>query len=488
MARSLCPSIFGHNFIKKALILQLLSGCERNLDNGTHLRGDINIMMVGDPSTAKSQLLRSVLDIAPLAISTTGRGSSGVGLTAAVTMDAETGEKRLEAGAMVLADRGIVCIDEFDKMSENDRVAIHEVMEQQTVTIAKAGIHAALNARCSVVAAANPIYGQYDKSRRPQDNIGLPDSLLSRFDLLFIVLDQMDPYVDRTLSEHVIKCHSYRRPGTIMEPEAFTASSSSSHLLDDQYDLSDDLQQQGARATPVWLHNNKSQSNSSNVSGSDDGRDVLTKEFLRKYIYYAKMRFQPVLSDEAEERISTAYANMRAHQQSKKNLPITARTLDTMIRLSTAAAKCRLSDRIELEDVEVASELLNFVLFHDIGNNNNNNTSNTSDNNNNSSSNNSSDSSDNNNSQRKKNNNDTAGDVPSSSRETQPKHLTDDEAVTLTREFIRSNDIDQLTEEDFLKRLSQHSEGRITKQHLTYIYDTLTDNVSHVIPLLTTPC
>jgi len=349
LTRSFAPGIYGHNSIKKGLILQLLGGVEKNLENGTHLRGDINLMMVGDPSCGKSQLLRAVLNIAPLAISTTGRGSSGVGLTAAVTMDTETRERRLEAGAMVLADRGVVCIDEFDKMSDQDRVAIHEVMEQQTVTIAKAGIHASLNARCSVVAAANPIYGGYDKSKRPQDNIGLPDSLLSRFDLLFIVLDQLDAGNDRSIAEHVLRAHRYRRPGGDMAPEQL--SSGPMEFIEDQETPDEE--------TPVWerfnplLHGSRS-----------DNQEVLSQAFLKKYLFYAKERIVPELTDDAMEALAQDYAALRGRQDTK-TMPVTARSLETIIRLGSAIAKARLSPSVEEKDIEAASKLINFAMFND---------------------------------------------------------------------------------------------------------------------------
>jgi DNA replication licensing factor MCM3 len=352
LGRSISPSIHGHEVIKKALALQLLSGCEKNLKNGTHLRGDINILMVGDPSTAKSQLLRSAMMIAPLAVSTTGKGSSGVGLTAAVTTDPDTNERRLEAGAMVLADRGLVCVDEFDKMGENDRVAIHEAMEQQTVTIAKAGIHASLNARCSVLAAANPVFGQYDRSQRIQANIGLPDSLLSRFDLLFVVLDQMDPETDRKISNHVIRGHRYR-------PEHGAAGHDSDYDDDDSDDDEDDDRNDEQKVHAIWQRNR-------HVSSSGESQDILQHDFLRKYLHFAKNRHQQLeLTDGAREFIANRYAEMRCRQD-ERTLPVTARTLETVIRLASAHAKARLSDKVEAKpDCEVAMDILSFALYHE---------------------------------------------------------------------------------------------------------------------------
>ncbi|GAB2279885.1 DNA replication licensing factor MCM3 2 [Dionaea muscipula] len=354
LANSIAPSIYGHMWIKRAVILLMLGGMEKNLKNGTHLRGDINMMMVGDPSVAKSQLLRAIMSIAPLAISTTGRGSSGVGLTAAVTSDQETGERRLEAGAMVLADRGVVCIDEFDKMNDQDRVAIHEVMEQQTVTIAKAGIHASLNARCSVIAAANPIYGTYDRSLTPTKNIGLPDSLLSRFDLLFIVLDQMDPKIDGQISEHVLRMHRYR---SALDGGERSLNGSSQYGQEDGADT--DAGSYFVKYNRM-LHGNKAE--------KGQKHEALTINFLKKYIHYAKNRFEPELSDEASEQIATAYAELRNASSNAKGgggtLPITARTLETIIRLSTAHAKLKLHKTVSKSDVEAALKVLNFAIYH----------------------------------------------------------------------------------------------------------------------------
>ncbi|KAF2732176.1 DNA replication licensing factor MCM3 [Polyplosphaeria fusca] len=364
LSQSLAPSIYGHDYIKKAILLLLLGGQEKNLDNGTHLRGDINILMVGDPSTAKSQLLRFVLNTAPLAIATTGRGSSGVGLTAAVTSDKETGERRLEAGAMVLADRGVVCIDEFDKMSDVDRVAIHEVMEQQTVTIAKAGIHTSLNARCSVIAAANPIFGQYDIHKDPHRNIALPDSLLSRFDLLFVVTDDIEDARDRQISEHVLRMHRYRQPGT---EEGAPVREEGAQMLGVGLETDADAN----RPTEVYEKFNPMLHSGVTVivgRGSSRRTEVLSIPFIKKYVQYAK-REKPILTKGAADHIVAAYSALRNDELesgTRKTSPITARTLETLIRLSTAHAKSRLSKRVEQKDAEIAEQILRFALFKEI--------------------------------------------------------------------------------------------------------------------------
>jgi DNA replication licensing factor MCM3 len=365
LSQSLAPSIYGHEHIKKAILLMLLSGQEKNLENGTHLRGDINILMVGDPSTAKSQLLRFVLNTAPLAIATTGRGSSGVGLTAAVTSDKETGERRLEAGAMVLADRGVVCIDEFDKMSDIDRVAIHEVMEQQTVTIAKAGIHTSLNSRCSVIAAANPIFGQYDTHKDPHKNIALPDSLLSRFDLLFVVTDDIDDSRDRQISEHVLRMHRYRQPGT--EEGAPVREQS-------QQTLGVGVEQESEANRPTEVYEKFDPMLHAGVTlttgrGANKKVEVLSIPFMKKYIQYAKSRIKPVLTQEASDRISDIYVALRNDDMQgnqRKTSPMTVRTLETIIRLATAHAKARLSNRVEERDALAAESILRFALFKEV--------------------------------------------------------------------------------------------------------------------------
>ncbi|KAH3673490.1 hypothetical protein WICMUC_003596 [Wickerhamomyces mucosus] len=367
LSQSLAPSIYGHDYIKKAVLLMLMGGVEKNLENGSHLRGDINILMVGDPSTAKSQMLRFVLNTASLAIATTGRGSSGVGLTAAVTHDSETGERRLEAGAMVLADRGIVCIDEFDKMSDVDRVAIHEVMEQQTVTIAKGGIHTSLNARCSVIAAANPVYGQYDVHKDPHQNIALPDSLLSRFDLLFVVTDDVNTARDRSISEHMLRTHRYIPQG-YSEGEPIREGSGLSLAVGNEKLDEDDNQEDNDE--PIYQKFNPLLHAGAQASALQLGLrkpKIVTIPFVRKYVQYAKSRIEPVLTDNASNHIVDIYAKLRNQPTDAKNTtPITARTLETLIRLSTAHAKIRLSKTVTIVDTRVAEEMLNFALFKEV--------------------------------------------------------------------------------------------------------------------------
>jgi len=348
VSRSIAPSIFGHEYIKKALVLMLLGGVEKNLKNGTHIRGDINILLVGDPSTAKSQTLRAVMNAAPLAINTTGRGATGVGLTAAVVQDRDSGERRLEAGAMVLADRGVVCIDEFDKMSDGDRVAIHEVMEQQTVTIAKAGIHTTLNARCSVIAASNPVYGQYDRNRKPHENIALPDSLLSRFDLLFIVLDKLDTELDRAIADHVLGLHQSRRK----EIESNMYADMEDEDQDMEYDAND-----------IWekAENMKKGAASALRRRKGDDSSFLKMDFCKKYIAYCKQKCKPKLTDAATEEMAQVYVKLREEEQNG-TLPITARAFETLIRLSAAHAKLRLSKVIEKKDVKEIYAILRYAL------------------------------------------------------------------------------------------------------------------------------
>ncbi|ALC43652.1 Mcm7 [Drosophila busckii] len=302
LATSLAPEIYGHLDVKKALLLLLVGGVDKRPD-GMKIRGNINICLMGDPGVAKSQLLGYISRLALRSQYTTGRGSSGVGLTAAVMKDPLTGEMILEGGALVLADQGVCCIDEFDKMADNDRTAIHEVMEQQTISIAKAGIMTTLNARVSILAAANPAFGRYNPRRTVEQNIQLPAALLSRFDLLWLIQDKPDRDNDLRLAKHITYVHSHSK-----QPPSRVKS--------------------------------------------------LDMNLMRRYINLCK-RKNPTIPDELTDYIVGAYVELRREARNQKDMTFTsARNLLGILRLSTALARLRLSDRVEKDDVAEALRLL----------------------------------------------------------------------------------------------------------------------------------
>lgn len=307
LASSIAPEIYGHQDVKRALLLAMVGGVTRTLNDGMKLRGDIHVCLMGDPGVAKSQLLRYVSHISPRAVYTTGKGSSGVGLTAAVMRDPTTNEMVLEGGALVMADKGICCIDEFDKMEEGDRTAIHEVMEQQTVSIAKAGITTTLNTRTTVLAAANPAFGRYDVRRSPAENINLPAALLSRFDLLYLILDKPTVAGDLSLAQHVLTVH---REGAAPAPPAGTQA-------------------------------------------------PLSPELLRAYIAAAKSH-NPYVPAALTDYLAAVYAEMRS-EEAAAELPhsyTTARTLLSILRLAQALARLRFADHVEQSDVDEALRLM----------------------------------------------------------------------------------------------------------------------------------
>eukprot|EP00898_Chlorokybus_atmophyticus_P003807 jgi/Chlat1/4427/Chrsp29S04389 len=304
LAQSIAPEIFGHEDIKKALLLLMVGGVTAELQDGMKLRGDIHMCMMGDPGVAKSQLLKHIIKVAPRGVYTNGRGSSGVGLTASVTRDPITSEMMLEGGALVLADKGICAIDEFDKMDESDRTAIHEVMEQQTVSIAKAGITTSLNARTAVLAAANPAWGRYDMRRTPAANINMPAALLSRFDILWLMLDRPDEDADARMAQHVLHVHQKHAPPPLdFEP--------------------------------------------------------LDAATLRAYIATAR-KYAPHFPEELTDYVTTAYSSMRQDEKNSDSphTYTTARTLLSILRLSQALARLRFADQICQGDVDEALRLM----------------------------------------------------------------------------------------------------------------------------------
>ena len=316
ISRSIASAIYGHPDIKKAIACLLFGGSPKRLPDGMRLRGDINVLLLGDPSTAKSQFLKFVERVAPISVYTSGKGSSAAGLTASVLKDA-SGEFQLEGGAMVLADGGVVCIDEFDKMRPQDRVAIHEAMEQQTISIAKAGITTTLNTRTSVLAAANPVFGRYDDLKHAAEQIEFQSSILSRFDCIFIVRDIREENADKQIASHIVNLHTF----------------------------------------------GKSQFN-------DDSNADISLDDLRKYITYAKMKIFPRITEEAGHLLQDLYVSDRKLSKEQKiskkstGIPITVRQLEAIIRLSESIARIHLQSVVKTQHVEEAHRLFRLSTMH----------------------------------------------------------------------------------------------------------------------------
>jgi len=302
---SFAPHIRGHELFKEAILLLIVGSTQRSLSDGSKVRGDINVFLVGDPGTAKSEMLKFCARIAPRGLYTSGRGSTAAGLTAAVVRDA-SGIFMLEAGAVVLGDQGLVCIDEFDKMRPEDRSALHEVMEQQSASIAKGGIVATLNARTSILAAANPMFGKYDPFKNLTENVNLPIPLLTRFDLVFVVRDIPHEEKDRQIAQHILSQHG--------------------------------------------------------TSGTDT-TSLIDVDILTKYLAYAKQN-DPVLTKQAENKIMEFYLKMRSveGEDKEKMITITPRQLEGLIRLSTARARILLKNQVEEDDADRAIYLFNEML------------------------------------------------------------------------------------------------------------------------------
>ncbi len=315
---SIAPSIKGLDSEKRGLALQMFGGARKTTPDGNKVRGDIHILLVGDPGTAKSQLLRYITDLAPRSMYASGKGTTGAGLTAAAVREEVLGESQwtLEAGTLVLADKGIAAVDELDKMRPEDRSAMHEAMEQQSISVAKAGINATLNSRCAVLGAANPQYGRFALHENISQQIKLPPPLISRFDLIFAIMDRPDKENDKRIAEHILGLH---REGEKM-------------MLDEHY------------------------------KPDVEFKPKFEKEFLRKYIAYAKT-ITPEMTDESMDKLKQFYLDLRGSGGEEDSIPITARQLESLVRLSEASARAHLRDTVITEDAERAVNVTSDFLF-----------------------------------------------------------------------------------------------------------------------------